>query len=232
MGPSTEPAGKAAPPPAAGKAAPEPAAAAAKESPRLPPVPYRQLYRYATRLDMALMGVALVGAAGAGVMMPCFSLLFGDIINAVNSGSAATGFDTFVAVVNLTALRFLLLGIGAFVFTYVSIALPMYTSERQLRHIRERYMGALLRQDQGYVETHRTGEAATRMAEETLAVQEGIGEKVAQTATHFSTFIAGIVIAFTLSWKMTLVMMAFLPLLAILGSFMKRVFGDMVRGEG
>ena len=226
-------------PPAQGAAAP-PAkgaavatdSAAASALPRLPPVPYRQLFRYATPLDMALMGLALVCAAGSGIIMPCFSLLFGDILNAINSGSATSGFDTFVAVVNVTALRFMLLGIGTLVFTYISIALPMYTSERQLRHIRERYMGALLRQDQGYVETHRTGEAATRMAEETLAVQEGIGEKVAQTATYFSTFIAGIVIAFTLSWKMTLVMMAFLPLLAMLGSFMKRVFGDMVRAIG
>ena len=43
---------------------------------RPPPVPYRQLFRYATRLDMALNGFAFVCAVFAGAVFPCFALLF------------------------------------------------------------------------------------------------------------------------------------------------------------
>jgi hypothetical protein len=43
---------------------------------RPPPVPYRQLFRYATRLDMALNGFAFICAVFAGAVFPCFALLF------------------------------------------------------------------------------------------------------------------------------------------------------------
>ena len=51
-------------------------------------------------------------------------------------------------------------------------------------------------------DTNRPGEIATRMAEETLAVQEGIGEKTMQTVQYMCQFVAGIVIAFVSSWNM------------------------------
>jgi ABC-type multidrug transport system fused ATPase/permease subunit len=137
----------------------------------------------------------------------------GDLLAAINSGPMPGGpvlpggsdpWGTFEAAVNLAALRMTLLGIGMFFAVYALNALPMYTSERQLAVLRRKYFAALLRQDAAYYDTHRTGEAATRMAEETLAVQEGMGEKVAQAAQYASTFVSGIVIAFTQSWKMTL----------------------------
>lgn len=156
---------------------PAPAAAAAddKKAPKVKPVPYRELFRYATPLDLALNGLAMVCAAFAGTIMPLFSILFGDILAAINTGAPGVvvppGYDplaTFEAAVNTTALRFVLLGIGTFVATWIANALPMYTSERQLAVIRRKYMRALLRQDAAWFDTNRSGEAATRMAEETL----------------------------------------------------------------
>ena len=77
----------------------------------------------------------------------------------------------------------------------------MYTSERQLKQLRHAYMAALLRQDMAWYDINRPGEIATRMAEETLAVQEGIGEKVMQSLQFLAQFVAGIIIAFVKSWK-------------------------------
>ena len=54
-------------------------------------------------------------------------------------------------------------------------------------------------------------------------IQSGIGDKVAVFLSYFSTFVTGYVIAFTRSWKMALVVMTMLPLLATVGAIMSRV---------
>ena len=41
--------------------------------------------------------------------------------------------------------------------------------------------------------------------------------------SYFSTFITGYVIAFTISWKMALVVMTMLPLIAFVGGAISRV---------
>lgn len=54
-------------------------------------------------------------------------------------------------------------------------------------------------------------------------IQSGIGDKVAIFLSYFSTFITGYVVAFTLSWKMALVVMTMLPLIATVGGVVSRV---------
>ena len=54
-------------------------------------------------------------------------------------------------------------------------------------------------------------------------IQSGIGDKVAVFLSYFSTFITGYVIAFSKSWKMALVVMAMLPLIAFVGGTIAKV---------
>ena len=65
-------------------------------------------------------------------------------------------------------------------------------------------------------------------------VQEGIGDKIGNFFQWFACFVAGIIIGFVYGWKLTLVIMAFAPLLAACGGFMTVVsfiikpFGTML----
>ena len=54
--------------------------------PEFPPVPFFDLFRYATALDMLLAGFATLGAVGTGICFPIMLILFGDITNAFVGG--------------------------------------------------------------------------------------------------------------------------------------------------
>lgn len=63
---------------------------AAGDAPAAPPAPAAgvgvlALFRFATSYDVCLIVAACVCALGHGVVMPLFSLLFGDVINGLNT---------------------------------------------------------------------------------------------------------------------------------------------------
>jgi ATP-binding cassette subfamily B (MDR/TAP) protein 11 len=75
-------------------------------------------------------------------------------------------------------------------------------------------MKSLLRQDMGWHDTHRGGEATSRLGESSLAMTSGI-EKLPAVGKAFGTLVVGFVIAFYTSWKLSLVMMACCPFFVI-----------------
>lgn len=54
-------------------------------------------------------------------------------------------------------------------------------------------------------------------------IKEGIGDKLGLLVQYSAQLVAGFVIAFVYSWKLTLVMMALTPLLVILVILMSKV---------
>ena len=77
----------------------------------------------------------------------------------------------------------------------------IYTAERQAHQVRIRYLEAVLRQNIGWFDINEgAGAIATRLASETLAIQDGIGEKVPLAVSYMMTFIVSFAIAFIKSW--------------------------------
>lgn len=52
------------------------------EVPEFPPVPFFELFRFASKTDWFLGFLASLGAIGTGIMFPIMLILFGDITNA------------------------------------------------------------------------------------------------------------------------------------------------------
>lgn len=179
-------------------------------------VPYKKLFCFASAGDVALLCLGALAAALNGVIFPCFTLVFGAILNTLGSSSAG-----FVAVVQQYSLYFLLIAIGAGVTGFFETALPAYAAQRQMREVRSRYLRALLRQDSGWHDQSRTGEAASRLAEETVLWQAGIGEKLTGFIKFSTTFVAGLIVGFTKSWVLTLVIFATTPVLVFIIAFLK-----------
>jgi hypothetical protein len=75
------------------------------------------------------------------------------------------------------SLYFLLLAIGAGVATLVEIALPLYTSERQVRNLRREFLRALLRQEAGWHDTNRAGRHSAAEEEGTAGHGRGGRER-------------------------------------------------------
>jgi len=134
-----------------------------------PPVPILQLFRFATPFDVFCLVLGCVFAGLSGASQPLFTIFFGRLLNGLNSNK------DLVTVVNELCFQLGMLGIATFLTTWVSVSLPAWSAARQVARLRAAYMRALLRQDAGWHDSGRSGEAATRMAADTVAFQGAVG---------------------------------------------------------
>ena len=196
----------AAPKPAVAAAAPQPASEPAEP---LKKIPYLHLFRFATASDRLLVLLGCLFAAANGVIFPCFSLLFGQLLNSINSPV-----PDLTATINRLSLYFLIISLGAALASLLQNALPMLASERQMVRLRTAYMRALLRQPPSWHDTRKdAGEVASRLSADTLIVAGGIGEKLTGGIQHSTTFLAGMIVGFTTSYKLTLIIFCCVPIL-------------------
>jgi ABC-type multidrug transport system fused ATPase/permease subunit len=77
------------------------------------------------------------------------------------------------------SLYFVYTGLVVLVSAYFDVSLWMWTGERQSSRIRTKYLRAILRQDVGYFDVGTsTGEVVSRVNDDTLLMQDAVGEKV------------------------------------------------------
>ncbi|CAF4051198.1 unnamed protein product, partial [Rotaria sordida] len=88
------------------------------------------------------------------------------------------------------------------------------------RRIRSKAFRAILRQDIAYFDQpkNNTGALCTRLATEASAIQGSSGVCFGYIFQNLSTMGIGILIGFVFSWHLTLLIMAFLPLMAVGGT--------------
>jgi ATP-binding cassette subfamily B (MDR/TAP) protein 1 len=89
-----------------------------------------------------------------------------------------------------------------------------YTGERQTQKFREKYVNAILSQEIGWFDTCGAAELATRVAELTGKIQDGMGRKVGDSIQYFSQIVGSFVVGFYMSWKLAVVLIAGFPLIA------------------
>ena len=108
-----------------------------------------------------------------GVVFPCFTLIFGSLLNSFNSAD-------FGASVSRYAQLFAIIALATFVGSALEVGLTMISAERQVMRMRKAYLHALLRQSPAWHDTHKdSGEVASRLSEDMLTIQGGMGEKLA-----------------------------------------------------
>lgn len=181
-------------------------------------VPFPKLFTFADSADTALMIIGSIGAIGNGLCMPLMTLLFGDLIDTF--GNNQNNSDT-VDKVSKVAVKFVYLGIGAGIASFLQVSCWMITGERQAARIRGLYLRTILRQDVAFFDNEtNTGEVVGRMSGDTVLIQEAMGEKVGKFLQLMATFLGGFVIAFIKGWLLTVVMLSSIPLLVISGGVM------------
>ncbi|XP_024374420.1 ABC transporter B family member 11 [Physcomitrium patens] len=197
-----------------------------KKKEKVEVVPFLKLFAFADPLDYVLMIVGSIGALANGVSLPIMTIIFGDLVNSF--GNNQTDTSVLVDQVSKVALKFVYLGIGAAVASYLEISCWMITGERQAARIRSLYLKTILRQDVPFFDQEATtGEVISRMSGDTMLIQDAIGEKIGKFQQLFATFIAGFVVAFFKGWKLTLVILATLPLLIASGGIMAMVMSRL-----
>ena len=111
--------------------------------------------------------------------------------------------------------KFLWIGLGMFVATFLNAFCWTMVGLRMLLLLKQRYFVVILKQEQGWFDSNNAFEFATKVQAQLEQVEMGIGEKIGSVVQMVSQVIVGLIIAFTSSWKLTLIMLCVAPFIVI-----------------
>ncbi|TFK71922.1 P-loop containing nucleoside triphosphate hydrolase protein [Pluteus cervinus] len=201
----------------------------------IPPVSFAKLFRFATTFELFLNFAGLVAAIGAGAAQPLMTLFFGKLTQSfitfqVDTTQLSMGIpigktaqeleDDFKRSAAQLASYLVFMGLALLCCTFVYMYTWTYTAEANAKRIRERYLGAVLRQDIQFFDKVGAGEITTRIQTDTHLVQQGISEKVPLVVRCLSAFVTGYVMAYVRSWRLALALTSILPCITLTGAVM------------
>eukprot|EP00040_Diaphanoeca_grandis_P031275 m.186775 g.186775 ORF g.186775 m.186775 type:complete len:1305 (-) comp32280_c0_seq1:186-4100(-) len=201
-------------------------------------VPFKQLFRFASGFDKFLILLGTLGAVAHGAMFPLMIIFFGDVLENFGSNDVFNG-TTDDTIVNTSATfdlddglegvrnastYMLYVAVASGFGAWVQLTCFMRAAQRQSIAIRREYFRALLRQEVGWYDAQLTGHLTSRIAADVALIQDALGDKLGAVIQFMTMFLAGIIIAFVYSWKLTLVILSLAPFMAVGGA----LFGKML----
>ncbi|XP_065439389.1 ATP-dependent translocase ABCB1-like isoform X2 [Chrysemys picta bellii] len=193
-----------------------------------------KLFGYADWLDIILMIIGLIAAVSNGTALPLLFIVFGEMTNrfvmigqAVNMSSvnlsAVMNYNSTCSAIpgldieaEMTRFAYYYAGIGfaVMILSTIQVWTFLTSAARQTARIRQKFFFAILHQEMAWFDTSQIGTLNTRLTHDINTIHEGIGDKFCIFVQFFATFLTGIVIGFIYGWKLTLVILSVIPLLA------------------
>jgi ABC-type multidrug transport system fused ATPase/permease subunit len=113
------------------------------------------------------------------------------------------------------------------VFSFFRIYTFSFVTQNTLKDIRYKAFEKLITAPLSYFDTSKTGETISKIANDTEQIQEVLTTTLAEFIRQTLVVIIGIGFIFTLSWKLSLIMLAVIPIAAItamiFGKFIKKL---------
>ncbi|KAK4517720.1 uncharacterized protein ATC70_001062 [Mucor velutinosus] len=186
-----------------------------------PAVPIHKLFRFATPLEAAMVLAACLLSAAVGAIQPLSIIIFGQFLSNIGTSMATTqDFEKLARDTHPLVLTFVYMGTGVLIAAYTTHCFWVLSGEFQVRRIRTMYVHAILRQDMGWFDKAEEGSLTTRLATDTQLIQEGISEKFGLLVMCISQFITGFIVAFIKGWRLAVVILATVPIMAAAGGLM------------
>uniref|UniRef100_A0A7N6C050 ATP-binding cassette, sub-family B (MDR/TAP), member 4 n=1 Tax=Anabas testudineus TaxID=64144 RepID=A0A7N6C050_ANATE len=204
-----------------------------EKPPKLPTVGPIAVFRFADNLDIAMILAGTVMAMANGVVLPLMCIVFGDMTDSFVSDAMASNNQTgqSESSVNRYAIYYSIMGAVVLVAAYLQVSLWTLAAGRQVKRIRKLFFHRIMQQEIGWFDVNETGELNTRLTDDVYKIQEGIGDKVGMLIQAFTTFITSFIIGFSRGWKLTLVILAVSPALAISAAFFSKVLTSFTSKE-
>jgi ATP-binding cassette subfamily B protein len=165
---------------------------------------------------LAVATLALLVAAGLSLSYPW---VVRGLVDGVLSGEGRAAVDRPVL---------LLLGLFALggIFTALRAWLFTVAGERVVARLRRQLYAALMRQDIAFFDEHRTGELTSRLSSDTSVLQNAVTVNVSMLLRYGLMGLGALGILFVTSWRLTLVMLAVVPVVVLGANF----YGRFLRG--
>ena len=128
---------------------------------------------------------------------------------------------------DINTIAFILLGILLVqsIFSFFRVWLFAKVSERSMRDIRVALYGRMVRLPMTFFDKRRTGELISRITSDVTLLQDTFSITLAELLRQLITLVAGIIFLFFTTPKLTLFMLATIPVLVIIAM----VFGKFIR---
>ncbi|TYH88608.1 hypothetical protein ES332_D01G199100v1 [Gossypium tomentosum] len=167
------------------------------------------LFRYADGVDKVLLFLGTLGSIGDGMMSPVNMYILSGALN--DYGSSHQSFSN--QIVDKYALRLLYSAIGVGISAFIEGVCWTRSAERQASRMRIEYLKSVLRQQVGFFEdltdSSSTFQVISTVTSDAHSIQDTIADKIPNCLAHLTSFILSLVVAFKLSWRLTLAALPF-----------------------
>uniref|UniRef100_A0A8C1UKZ7 Bile salt export pump n=1 Tax=Cyprinus carpio TaxID=7962 RepID=A0A8C1UKZ7_CYPCA len=198
------------------------------ESEEVEPAPVTRILKY-NAPEWPYMLFGSFGAAVNGGVNPVYSLLFSQILatfsmpDPVEQRREINGICLFFVVVGLVSFFTQMLQGYAF----------SKSGELLTRRLRCLGFQAMLGKEISWFDDHRNspGALTTRLATDASQVQGATGSQIGMIVNSLTNIGVAIIISFYFSWKLTLVILCFLPFLALSGGFQAKMLTGFAKQD-
>lgn len=168
--------------------------------------------------------IFLVLSTLAGLVFP---YLMGGLLGADSSGSSV---DTIGQVLSKNSVNgiafalFILFGIQS-LFSFFRVVLFNNVTENALRDLRNDAFARMIYMPMDFFNTHKVGELTSRIASDITQIQETMRTTIAEFFRQLVIVVGGITFLVFISWKLSLIMLGTVPVMAIIAV----IFGRYIR---
>ena len=178
-----------------------------------------------TNLDIFLLAIGGIAAVGAGIPFPLLGILFGQLVDELNSSSCSQNEGRsrqgMQSSVNQKVLLMVYISIANFLAIYIHTSCWSLFGERLVHRLRKRYLQGLLHQEAAYFDEISVGKVSTRLTDDIETIRTGTSEKVGICISSFTYFFGAYAVAFAKDARLAGMLVSLVPaylLMAAIGS--------------
>ncbi|XP_047503247.1 ATP-dependent translocase ABCB1-like isoform X5 [Pieris napi] len=175
---------------------------------KIPSISYFTLFRFATKQDCILITIGLLASFISGISLSYSITLvsngFQSMINYAKADKSAETEAYFLNEIQDFVRKYSCIGGLLLLGGYLGTALMNITAIRQVLKLRQEYLRAALNQDFAYYDLHHTGDFASKMADDVIKLEQGIGGKLASLIYSLAVALGCIIMSLIKGWKLAL----------------------------
>ena len=179
-------------------------------------------YLRAYRATFTIGWIFLILSTSTGLIFP---LLLGQLLGSAGEGVKTTE-NAIGALdlnnINAVALALFLLFVAQAIFSFFRVVIFTNVTENTLRDIRYDAFSRLIYMPMDFYNKNKVGELTSRISADITQLQETLRTTIAEFFRQAVMVVGGIIFLCFLSWKLSLIMLATVPVMAIIAVFFGR----------
>jgi ATP-binding cassette subfamily B (MDR/TAP) protein 1 len=166
-----------------------------------------------SRWEICILIFGFVSAIASGIPFPLLGIIFGQLVDNLNSTSCSDDIDTssYQQGVDSKILIIVYLAVAQFVLMYTHLTCWSIYGARLAQRLRYRYLYTLLQQPASFFDTRPTGEIASRINSDIQTIRAGTSEKVGIVISSCSFFVTAYIVAFIKDPKLAGILLSLIP---------------------